>query len=205
MDIFEQLAAPFPADKVSWRVAMALAYIDARDVMERLDKVVGPSRWQARYSHADKKTICELSIFCQYEGTLGGEWVAKANGAGDSDIEAEKGAISDAFKRAAVMWGIGRYLYDVSSPWVQINEFKQIEDGEYAKLATCLPKPIAQRKELSPEEKAAAALAHANIHAEASKGHDKVEYANANRGVMEACSKYPEALKVLQDAGLVAA
>jgi hypothetical protein len=38
--------------------------------------------------------------------------------AGDSDVEEEKGAISDAFKRAAVKWGIGRYLYDMPTPWV---------------------------------------------------------------------------------------
>ena len=116
-----KLKAPFPKDRVSWRAqtltkdggkAMALAYIDARDVMERLDEVCGPENWQKRYSHADKKTVCEIGI------KVGGEWVWKADGAGDSDIEAEKGALSDAFKRAAVSWGIGRYLYDLDTPWV---------------------------------------------------------------------------------------
>ena len=51
-DIFQRLSAPFPPDRVSWRIGsttkdktrgMALAYIDARDVMERLDNVVGPA------------------------------------------------------------------------------------------------------------------------------------------------------------------
>lgn len=150
---FVALAAPFPPDRVSWRVGtsnkkkrqretgdnfakatkgQALAYLDARDVMERLDDVCGPAGWQNRYTHADKKTICEIGIW------FGGEWVWKADGAGDSDIEAEKGALSDAFKRAAVRWGIGRYLYDVPSPWVDLDEREQIKPEEHAKLRRLL-------------------------------------------------------------------
>lgn len=127
MSIFDALSAPFPADVISWRAqsvstknpnapaAMALAYIDARDVMRRLDDVCGPANWQCRYPHADKKTICEIGI------KHGDEWIWKANGAGDTDIEAEKGAVSDAFKRAAVLWGIGRYLYDMPTVWAGCN------------------------------------------------------------------------------------
>lgn len=80
--------------------------------MERLDEVCGPENWQCKYTHAGQKTVCDIGI-CTDNG-----WVWKADGAGDSDIEAEKGALSDAFKRAAVRWGIGRYLYDLDSPWV---------------------------------------------------------------------------------------
>lgn len=118
------LTAPFPAERVSWRVGsttadkkrgMALAYIDARDVMERLDAVCGPENWQSRYPHATGKTVCEIGI------RIGDEWIWKADGAGDTDFEAEKGALSDAFKRAAVRWGIGRYLYDLDAPWVDVE------------------------------------------------------------------------------------
>ncbi len=118
------LTAPFPAERVSWRVGstsadrnrgMALAYIDARDVMERLDEVCGPENWQSRYPHATGKTVCEIGI------KIGDEWIWKADGAGDTDFEAEKGALSDAFKRAAVRWGIGRYLYDLDAPWVDVE------------------------------------------------------------------------------------
>lgn len=119
--MFDQLAAEFPRDAISWRAqsvtkdgtkAMALAYIDARDVMDRLDEVCGPSGWQDRYEFHGARTVCYLSI------RVDGEWITKADGAGDSDVEAEKGAISDALKRAAVKWGIGRYLYHLKSPWV---------------------------------------------------------------------------------------
>jgi hypothetical protein len=118
---FELLKAPFPKDTISWRAqsftqdgtkALALAYCDARDVMNRLDDVCGPAGWQCRYSHAMGKTVCDIGIKCS------DEWVWKADGAGDSDIEAEKGALSDAFKRAAVRWGIGRYLYSLDAVWV---------------------------------------------------------------------------------------
>lgn len=123
-EFFDKLAAPFDVDAISWRIGstnqdktsgMALAYLDARDVMDRLDLVCGPAGWQCRYSHANGKTVCDIGIKC------GDEWVWKADGAGDSDIEAEKGALSDAFKRAAVRWGIGRYLYSLHSPWVDIE------------------------------------------------------------------------------------
>lgn len=124
-DFVQRLKAPFPADRVSWRVGsttqdkskgMALAYIDARDVMDRLDDVVGPQNWQCDYPHANGKTVCRIGI------KVGDEWVWKADGAGDTDHEAEKGALSDAFKRSAVRWGIGRYLYDLDSPWVKIEQ-----------------------------------------------------------------------------------
>lgn len=134
--LLEKLAAEFPRSQVSWRAqsvsnkdpnepkALALAYIDARDVMDRLNEVCGVN-WQCRYPHADKKTICEIGI------KFDGEWIWRANGAGDSDIEAEKGAISDAFKRAAVNWGIGRYLYDIESPWVPC----ELYNGKWNKWA----------------------------------------------------------------------
>lgn len=118
------LKKPFLPDLISWRIGsttkdkskgMALAYIDARTVMQRLDEVCGPENWQCDYPHAAQKTVCRIGI------RINNEWVWKANGAGDSDIEAEKGALSDAFKRAAVLWGVGQYLYDIESPWVRLD------------------------------------------------------------------------------------
>lgn len=92
---------------------MALAYIDARDVMDRLDWVVGPANWQDRYPFVG---CCEIGI------KVGGEWLWKSNGAGVTQVEAEKGQYSDAFKRAAVLWGIGRYLYDLPNKWYKLKE-----------------------------------------------------------------------------------
>lgn len=135
MNMFDALSRPFPPEAIHWRAqvvsakdpnapkAMALAYIDARDVQRRLDEVCGPANWQCDYPHAGSKTICRIGI------KVDGEWIWKANGAGDTDIEAEKGAISDAFKRAAVLWGIGRYLYDLRTPWAAC----ELRNGKWAK------------------------------------------------------------------------
>lgn len=146
------LRKPFPPAKISWRIGstnadkskgMALAYIDARDVQDRLDDVCGLGGWQNRYVPMhDKKTVCEIGVFLENAFTgRPPEWVWKADGAGDSDVEAEKGALSDAFKRAAVKWGIGRYLYDLDSPWVAIEaagrSFK-IAQHEYKRLEALL-------------------------------------------------------------------
>lgn len=158
-DVIAALSAPLSPESVSWRVGsttqdkskgMALAYIDARDVMKRLDEVCGPANWQRRYPWSDgKRLYCEIGV------KLDGEWVWKGDGAGDSDMEAEKGAFSDAFKRAAVSWGIGRYLYDLDSPWVKIapagKSFK-IADEEYSRLRSILAKgaPQAPRQPVQP-------------------------------------------------------
>lgn len=144
---FAKLKAPFDSSVISWRVGsvtkdktkgMALAYLDARAVMDRLDEVCGPDGWQCKYSHAAAKTICDIGIQVGPTDYAEAVWVWKADGAGDSDIEAEKGALSDAFKRAAVRWGIGRYLYELDSPWVALDEWKRIQKGEYAKLDAVL-------------------------------------------------------------------
>lgn len=141
-----KLKEPFDIDKISWRVGatnkektkgIALAYIDARDVMERLDEVCGVENWQCTYSHAGQKTICDLSI------RINGEWITKSGGAGDTQIEAEKGAISDAMKRAAVLWGIGRYLYDCPNVWVELDQYKKIANPEDPRLEGALKKAAA--------------------------------------------------------------
>jgi hypothetical protein len=41
-----------------------------------------------------------------------------------------------------VKWGIGRYLYDVDSPWVEIDEWKKIKSTEQWRLDNALKKVI---------------------------------------------------------------
>lgn len=143
---FAQLSAPFPADEIEWRVGhvngektkgLALAYLTARHVMDRLDAVCGPGGWQDRYEFHGSRTICYLSL------RVGNEWLTKADGAGDSDVEAEKGSISDALKRGAVKWGIGRYLYETNNIWVEVEasgKSYRIKESEKAKLVAALNK-----------------------------------------------------------------
>lgn len=143
-DMFDALCEPFSTDEIEWRVGptnksrnggdaatkgVALAYIDARTVMDRLDSVCGMDGWQCNYTAG-----VNGSIVCNIGVRMAGNWVWKADGAGATDMEAEKGALSDAFKRAAVRFGIGRYLYELDSPWVELENGKFIKKTEIGKL-----------------------------------------------------------------------
>lgn len=118
--IMDRLKYPFKPEQVSWRVGatskdktkgIALAYIDARDVMKRLDLVMG-HKWQARYPFVG---CCEIGLH------IDGEWLWRSNGSDETDVEGVKGQYSDAFKRAAVLWGIGRYLYYLPNIWIPLK------------------------------------------------------------------------------------
>ena len=131
----EELKKPFPVNAISWRVgqkskskpkAMMLCYIDARDVMDRLDEVCG-SNWSDDYKEVKGRIVCTITI----------DGVSRSDGAGDTDFEGEKGGLSDAFKRAAVKWGIGRYLYNASeyNTWIDTKDAngKDIPDYDLLK------------------------------------------------------------------------
>lgn len=121
--IFQRLAAEFPREAVHWRAqsvtkqgdkALALAYLDARDVQDRFDAVCGPDGWRNSVSETPRgRVLCTIEVRMP-----DGEWVGKTDGAGDTAVEGEKGALSDAFKRSAVLWGVGRYLYRLPAQWV---------------------------------------------------------------------------------------
>ena len=133
--IFERLAAPFDPADIEWRAgatnadktsALALAYITSRAVMDRLDEVVGAENWRDEYAPGPGGGIvCGISL------RIGGEWVTKWDGAENTDFEAIKGGLSDAFKRAGYKWGIGRYLYRLDSVWVKCEargKFVQLKE-----------------------------------------------------------------------------
>lgn len=86
-----------------------LDYVDARHVMGKLD-TLGGENWQDRYEdRADGSVRCGIGVL------VDGEWVWKWDVGDPSDIEANKGVHSEAFKRAAVKWGIARDLYGHST------------------------------------------------------------------------------------------
>lgn len=137
-ELFDELCRPFAAEEIDWRVGsvtkdktkgMALAYMDARAVMDRLDGVCGPDGWQCNYLVTGPLAVCNIGVKMP-----SGEWIWKADGAGATDVEGEKGMLSDALKRAAVRWGVGRYLYEMKSPWVELKDGRYIAEGERKKL-----------------------------------------------------------------------
>lgn len=125
MKDLSELKRPFKANEILYRAqsvsardgkfyAQALPYIDARHVMRRLDEVAGIEHWQVSYNDTGKRVFSSLGI-----EVTAGNWIYKSDAAGDSDVEAEKGAVSDALKRAGVVWGIGRHLYVLPKLWCE--------------------------------------------------------------------------------------
>jgi hypothetical protein len=122
--ITEALAEPFAPEEVRFKPAvvsgnraLALAYVDARAIQDRLDDVLGVAGWQDDY-----ECLTDGSVVCRLRLRLGEEWVTKVDVGGPSEQpdsgDRVKAAFSDALKRAAVKFGIGRYLYRLPSQWL---------------------------------------------------------------------------------------
>jgi hypothetical protein len=115
--------------------ARVLAYITNRAIMERLDEVVGSGNWrneEPRIIHfPNDKGETVTGVLCGLSLKLDGEWVTKWDGAEPTDIEPVKGGLSGSMKRAGVLWGIGRYLYDLPEGWAKIVE-KGTKGAHYA-------------------------------------------------------------------------
>lgn len=106
LDLKWRVQRAFPNKNNPTHVIM-VAYVDARDVMDTLDDVVGAENWQEKYYECKGKQFCEIGI------KVNGEWVWKGDNGTQSQTEKEKGETSDSFKRAAVHWGINRTAYQV--------------------------------------------------------------------------------------------
>lgn len=112
LELFAALAAPFLPEEVRTRPqgARQLHYITARTVMNRLDDVLGPASWWDDYVPLENSVICRLTIRLPDGTTLTKSDAGGYAGMADSGDD-DKSGFSDAFKRAAVKFGIGRYLY----------------------------------------------------------------------------------------------
>src|SRR5918999_3010037 len=141
MDIWSKLAAPLPVGVISWRqdgrpverdgkfFARFVAYIEANTVRERLDTVV-PGEWDLTLdllppmpagAQAGESDEPQVSFKARLQ-ILG---VIREDVGTGRDY---KSAATDAFKRAAVRFGIAHELYGYEQNWVQIDG-----DGKYAK------------------------------------------------------------------------
>lgn len=128
-ELMKKLQEPFPMEDIEWRVqrgiingngekrVIVVPYVQNRAVQNRFDTIVGIENWKNEYERwGQNGVLCGISI------KFGDEWVTKFDGAEDTDFESIKGGISGASKRAAVCWGVGRYLYDLSEVWVDLKE-----------------------------------------------------------------------------------
>lgn len=91
---------------------IALFYLDSREVQKRLDEVCGIDGWRSEMQETTEGVLCTISIRMP-----NGEWVSRTDGGEKSQVAPFKGACSDALKRAAAQFGIGRYLYYVPNSW----------------------------------------------------------------------------------------
>ncbi len=107
--------------------ATCVAYIDARDAMEKLDQAIGPDKWKDEYFILDGVLFCRVSIWNSELGC----WVGKTDCGVESSQEKEKGEASDAFKRACVKWGVGRFLYSLGTEFVTTNEANKGSNHPY--------------------------------------------------------------------------
>ncbi|WP_422923099.1 Rad52/Rad22 family DNA repair protein [Singulisphaera sp. PoT] len=124
--IFQRLVAKFEPNEVKARAqgGKQLRYVTARTVMNRLDEVLGPANWWDRYIPGENSVMCRLTIRLADGSTItkmdAGGYAGMAD-SGDDD----KSGFSDAFKRAAVKFGVGRYLYNDGVP-----EFGPVEEAK---------------------------------------------------------------------------
>jgi len=133
---FKALSRPFELDDLEWRTlrvmnydklqAMIVPYVTARAIQDRLDDVCKPDKWWNQFSDWKDGQLCGITIVTD---EIARETVTKWDGARDTKIEALKGGLSDSMKRAAVQWGIGRYLYTLPPMKAQILE--KWEPGAY--------------------------------------------------------------------------
>lgn len=137
------LAAPFPPAEVEWRPAgkaspgartQLVAYIGAAAVMQRLDDAVGVGAWSFTW----EPLVVDGGEVRVAKGTLTVLGIVKEDLGTASNWEPSKGCISDALKRAGVLWGIGRYLRDIPQVSCTLDDRGAIPQEMRAKLAEAL-------------------------------------------------------------------
>lgn len=136
-----QLAEPFEPKHITWKPGattkdgakcMAMAYADLRAYMERLDDICDMD-WKVEYEPwGANRIIARLTINGVTRCSTGEmEAQDEKNGMGGTVAEAQ------AFKRACAMFGMGRYLYDLPSVWIEFDSAKKrISDAGQKELDT---------------------------------------------------------------------
>ena len=128
-----ELAEPFAYGDIEWRIsrsgiksngepwAKCLANVTNRAVQQRLDDVLGIDGWENVYKEAPAGGIlCGIRIFFDHKD------ITKWDGAQQTAVESVKGGLSGAMKRAAVQWGIGRYLYGLEEEFATCSDTNKL-------------------------------------------------------------------------------
>lgn len=131
--VMRELQKPFKEEEIEWRVGatnkdksmgLALPYVTNKAIQNRLDEVFGVFGWKNEFKEWKVNSqLCGISVWDENKS----EWITKYDGADDTNMEATKGGLSDSMKRAAVQFGIGRYLYKLDPIWVPLKDGKYLE------------------------------------------------------------------------------
>lgn len=167
--VLQLLSAPFPAKDIRYKPqavsgnrALAVFYLDARAIQDRLDDVLGIEGWQDEY-----ECLADGSVVCRLRVKVGDEWITKMDVGSQSEQpdggDRMKSAFSDALKRAAVKFGIGRYLYRAPPQWCDYDVQKRAFTKTPTLPASHLPKgggspPADKPRPASPAPPAAKAV-----------------------------------------------
>jgi hypothetical protein len=157
-DILKKLQKPFHPKYITWKPgvfnrdktkALGLAYADLRAYMTLLDEVCGMN-WSVNYVPWGDRLICNLTI----------DGVTRSS-TGEPDAQSAKsemaGTVTEAqsFKRAAAMFGLGRYLYNLPSVWAELEDGKKWTSAGKAKLdgvvASHYKRYIEQNPDVAPQ------------------------------------------------------
>lgn len=108
--------------------AQALPYYSPARIADWLDETMGPERWSTEYRVGAAGVICRLGLRDDE-----GNWIFKEN-SGETSAAVKRGAASpeqqpkpslgEAFLRAAMTWGIARYLWTFNAPWIVLVDGK---------------------------------------------------------------------------------
>lgn len=142
-----------------------MAYLDARQVVQRLNDVVGSQNWEDTYSPVSIKEVISVSMDEEGKVLKRPDWktdylqreytqyydgircslkvldVTKEDVGAPSNADQLKGATSDALKRAAVKYGIGAYLYDLKGLKGRIEDKVVVEVHNYPDWALPVERP----------------------------------------------------------------
>ena len=136
-DVWARLAAPLASETISWRqdgkpinregkfLARFVAYVEANTVRERLDAIV-PGEWDLTLTPLPQVAGEPAGDgSCSFKARLQVLGVVREDVGTGRDY---KQAATDAFKRAAVRFGIAHELYAYGQNWVELDS-----DGRYAR------------------------------------------------------------------------
>jgi hypothetical protein len=137
--VLADLRRPFKPEAIKWKIqtnpkpeqnkkAMIVAHIDARLVAARLN-TVAPD-WSDSFNDGlHGSVICRLTVCGHTRCDVGWAEVADSNGLiTDAGI---KGIYSDAFKRAAVQFGVGAFLYSLPRQYAAADQLKHLGRSWY--------------------------------------------------------------------------